>query len=149
MIIGIHLLVGAAIAQKLSNPILGFSFAFISHYFLDFLPHSQYDVKFIYQKIWHKSFFDFLKIILDISLAVLLIFIFSEKIFWALGGAFFTILPDFFSFLFLIFPKNGFLKKHYYFHVNKVNLHLNKKTPAFLGILIQLLIGFVAVLFLK
>jgi len=149
MILIVHLLVGAVIAQKFSNPVLGLPFAFISHYLLDFLPHWQYDVKSIYERTWQKSFFDFLKVALDISLGALFVFIFSKNIPLALAGGGFAVLPDIFAFLFLIFPKNVFLEKHFYFHINKVNLLLNKKNYPFLGILIQLLIGFVAILLLR
>ncbi len=149
MILSVHFLVGAVIAQKFSNPILGLSFAFISHYFVDFLPHWQYSVKSIYKKLWQKSFFDFLKIFLDISLGALFVFIFSKNIFWALAGGFSALLPDFFSFLFLIFPKNVFIEKHYRFHINKINLPLNKKCPVLLGFLVELSIAILAIFFLR
>ncbi len=73
MVLTSHILAGAAIATRINNPILGFVLAFLSHYFLDFIPHREYLIKNVKEKQWSKSYFDFLKIALDISLGVLII----------------------------------------------------------------------------
>ena len=170
MILTAHLLSGAAIVAKTQNPFLGFLFAFLSHYFLDLLPHQEYSIENIRKlqghplksqktfpffflskdtiKLWKESFFDFLKVALDFSLGVLIIFILSENLLLSLSGGFFAVLPDGLTFLSIILPKNKLLKKHYFFHREKVHYLGNKKIPSLWKILTQVFVIFTAIFLL-
>ncbi|MBI2038489.1 MAG: hypothetical protein HYT19_01020 [Candidatus Nealsonbacteria bacterium] len=148
MILTTHILIGAAIAIKTQNPILGLSFAFISHYFADAIPHREYHVRNILEKRWKSSLTDFTKLSLDISLGFFLIMIISKNYLPAFLGGFFAILPDILFFIFTFFPKIELLKllnqlheKTHWFR----NAKLNKKTPLFLGILTQVLASLLAI----
>ncbi len=45
MVLITHAIVGAAVANIIPNhPVLGFSAALASHYFLDMIPHDEYDI---------------------------------------------------------------------------------------------------------
>lgn len=149
MILTVHLLAGAVITQKFPNLFLGLFLAFLSHYFLDFLFHREYIIKNIIEKRWRNSFFDFLKVALDISFGILLILVLSKNILLALAGGFLGILPDGLTLLFLIFPKNGLFERHYYFHRRIIHFFAKKKIPLFWGILSQILTAFIAVYFLR
>jgi len=143
MILTCHLLIGAAIASKIQPAPLALGLAFLSHYFLDFIPHQEYSLKNIFEKRWRKSKLDFLKIFLDFSFGILLILLFSknpcpkpdlflgfEPIIYA--GAFFAVLPDGFTFLALIFEKSKILGKHHRFHQNTIHLFKVLEDPALL-----------------
>ena len=79
MIFTIHFLLGAVLATKIKTIALFVPLAFISHYILDAIPHKQYSLDNIFQKNWKNSFFDFLKIFLDVLLGILLVFILDRK----------------------------------------------------------------------
>ncbi len=163
MILTPHILAGAAIATNISNPFLGLILAFLSHYFLDFIPHREYSIKNIKKRQWQKSFFDSLKIALDIFLGILIILFLTKKLFLAFTGSFFALLPDGFTLLFLIFPENKFLKKHYFFHSKKVHFFKdetnnftntnsnsnNKKIPLIWRILSQILTIIISILLIQ
>ncbi len=146
MLLTPHLLVGAAIASRINLP-LGLVLAFLSHYLLDFFPHSEYSIKNIQQKLWGKSLPEFLKIFLDISIGVFLIFIISKNFFLAGTGGFFAILPDGLIFLGLIFP-NKLLKLHHTF-MRKIHFFKDKKISLFWEIFCQSLIIVAAIYFLR
>jgi len=147
MILTCHLLVGAAIANKIKFLPLAFFLAFLSHYFLDFIPHIDYSIKSIKGKKWEKSFPAFLKVILDISLGVLLISIFSKNQPVIFVGAFFAILSDGLNFLNLFFS-NRILEIHYALH-QKIHFFKNKKISFFWRIFSQILIVLTAIFFLR
>lgn len=149
MILTVHLLAGAVIAQNFPYLIPGLFSAFLSHYFLDFLFHREYLIKNILEKRWRNSFFDFLKVVLDLLFGIFLVLVFSKNILLAFVGGFFGILPDGMTFLFLLFPRNKFLKKHYYFHRRVIHFFANKKIPLFWGIFNQVLLFSIAVYFLR
>ena len=76
MILLAHLIFGAAIASKIHNPFLAVVLAFLSHYFLDFMPHTEYDIKNIHLikgKQWRKIYPEILKVLLDFLSGILLI----------------------------------------------------------------------------
>lgn len=146
MILIYHLLIGAAIAVKIKIIPLALLFAFLSHYLLDSIPHTDYSIKNIKEKKWKKCFPDFLKATLDISLGVLIISIFSKNQPIIFVGAFFAILSDGLNILNLIFP-NRLLKIHDNFHY-KIHFLKNKKISLFWRIFIQFLIILIAVYFL-
>ena len=148
MILTAHLLTGAVLATRIKFLPLSLLFAFLSHYVLDFLPHQEYSIKNIFEKRWRKSFFDFFKVALDISFGVLIILILSKNQPLALIGGFFAILADGLTLLFLIFPKDKFLERHYNLHQNRIHFVEKKKVSQFWGILSQVIIIFIAIFFL-
>ena len=129
MILICHLLFGAAIVTKIKFLPLAFLLAFLSHYFLDLIPHADYHIRNIKGKKWRKSLPDFLKIILDLSLGLFLISIFSKNQSIIFTGAFLAILSDGFNFLNFIFPTNRILKIHYNFH-RKIHFFKNPEESA-------------------
>lgn len=144
MILTAHLLTGAALVSEIQTVPLALVLAFLSHYFLDSIPHQEYSIDNIINKRWKKTFFDFTKVFLDISFGVLLICIFRESPLLLLG-AFLAILPDGFSLLYLIRPKN--LEFHQSFH-QKLHFSETKKIPLFWKIFSQLIVCILAILFL-
>src|SRR3989344_8377526 len=115
MILLVHMLVGAAVASYIKNPILAIILAFLSHYFLDFIPHSEYNIENIKKKQWNKSLPDILKLALDFFSGILSILLFSSRQPVIFIAAFFAILPDGLTFL-SYFSKNKFLELHKNFH---------------------------------
>lgn len=123
MILTVHILAGAFLAAKIKFFPLVCLAAFLSHYFLDFLTHrwSEYSIKNIRAKRWEKSLPDFLKVGLDIAAGIsMVVFLFPENIFISLIAAFFAILPDGFTLLYLFFP-GKLLEAHYNFHMKIQN----------------------------
>ncbi len=141
MIIIPHAIIGATLTNSLaSNPFLGFGLAFVSHYVLDILPHTEYKISdFLDVKTKSiKSIFNnkaaalhFLFIIADLVVAVLLcvlLFVRDEKSAWmTLLGISAGILPDVFQFLYYKFKTQPwvFLQKiHDKFHFDIKNKKL-------------------------
>jgi len=141
MVLIFHFLFGAAIITKISNIPLAFLLAILSHYFLDFLPHRDlYSIENIKQRRWRKSFFDFSKIFLDISLGVLFLLIISKKIILPFIGGVLATIPDMLTFLYILFPQNKFLSSYNDFHKNKVQFLEKKKIPLFWRLFNQFII---------
>ncbi len=161
MILTVHFLSGAAIASKFQNPILGFLFAFLSHFALDFLPHQEYSFENIAEKRWRKAKFDFLKVFLDLIFGIIFVlFLYLLKDSVSLKqaiaifmGGFFAILPDGFSLLYFLFPKIKPLKTFYIFH-RKIHDFKNpallkeSRVSIFFKILLQPAIAILSILFL-
>ena len=146
MVLTPHLLVGATIAARINLP-LGLVLAFLSHYLLDFLPHWEYSIENIQQRLWKKSLPEFLKVFLDISIGTFLVFIISENLVLAIVGGFLAILPDGLVLLSLIFP-NKLLTLHDAF-MRKTHFLKDKKISLFWGIFSQSLVIAVAIYFLR
>lgn len=146
MVLTPHLLIGAAIASRINLP-LGLVLAFLSHYLLDFLPHWEYSIKNIQQKLWKKSLPEFLKIFLDISIGAFLIFIISKNLVLAGTGGFLAILPDGLILLILIFPNKLFTLHNTF--MRKIHFLKDKKISPFWGIFSQSLVIAVAIYFLS
>lgn len=146
MVLTVHLLTGAALASKIQPAPLALVLAFLSHYFLDFLPHPDYSIKNIKKKRWNKSYSEFLKVGVDICFGVLLIFIFSKNQPIIYAGAFSAILADGFTLLGLIFS-NNFLRHNDNFH-EKIHFLKHKKISPFWGIFSQVAVTFLAIFFL-
>lgn len=141
MILTPHLIIGAVIAAKISYWPLAIVLAFLSHYFLDFLPHAEYLIKNIKAKRWKKSGPDFLKLMLDLiigSIFVILIHQITGKNYLILfTAALSAILPDILTVLSWMFTNNIILKKHFNLH-QKIHFPRNKKLPCCWGILTQI-----------
>lgn len=146
MVFTCHLLTGATIISKIQPAPLGFLLAFLSHYILDFLPHSEYSVENIKKKNWRNSFFDFLRIGIDLSLGIILISIFSDRQLLTYAGALSAILPDGLTFLGIIFS-NKILRHNDDFH-ERIHFLKNKKISAFWRIFSQTVIIVLSILLL-
>lgn len=145
MILTVHLLTGAALVSKIQSIPLALFLAFLSHYFLDFLPHpDEYSIRNIKEKRWRKSFFDFLKIGIDIFIGLLIIFILAGKQPIIYAGAFLAILPDFFTFLGIIFS-NKLWWHNDEFH-EKIHFTKYQKISFFWRFFIQLIVSIIALL---
>ncbi len=143
MILLVHMLFGAAIASYIKNPIFAVVLAFFSHYFLDFIPHNEYDIKNISEKRWKKTLPEFQKVFLDFLLGILLILLFSENKPTIYICAFFAILPDGFSVLSSIFQIK-LLKIHNNFHQGRLHFFKKIKISNFWRITSQILIVLIA-----
>lgn len=143
MILIFHLVIGAVIATKIKFLPLVILFAFLSHYLLDHLPHTEYLIKNIEKKKWKKSGLDFLKLILDLGIGlILIVFIhyFTKTNYFVLfTAAFFAVLPDILIVLNCFYPNNKILKEHFNFH-KKSHFPKNKKISAWTKIFTQLLV---------
>ncbi len=151
MILTPHAIIGASLANIIpDNPALGFGLAFLGHYVLDMLPHTDYEVDNFVDKetktvrsIFKNSraLLDFLFIIFDFIIAVflcILLFVRDEKTaIITLVGIMGGVLSDFFQFLYLKFknqPWIFFQKIHKKFHFD-----IDKKPNLLVGVLMQIL----------
>lgn len=152
MILSVHLLAGAAVAVSVNSPVLGGIFAFLSHYFLDLLPHHEYSIRNISQKKWAKAKIDFIKISLDLAFGFAVIILTSKNLAPALFGGFLGAAADALTVLFFVFPTNIVLAKHYAFHHGKIHSahspFLRNKKQLWGRFLIQLLVSFIAIFLL-
>ena len=151
MILLVHLFIGAVITTKIQNLFFLVILAMLFHYLLDIIPHTEYSIKSIQRKRWNKSFFDFVKISIDLFSGLLLILV-AQKITGVnypvlFIGAFFGILPDALTIGYFLFPNNCILKSHSDFH-KKLHFLNNKKLPSFLGVFTQILIVVLGFIFL-
>ena len=142
-----HLLLGAAIASKIEYFPLAIILAFLSHYFLDLIPHIEYSINNISEKQWQKSLPDILRVFLDFSFGILLILIFSNNHLIIYICSFVALIPDSLTIISSIFP-NIFLSKHDKFHTKKIHFLRHKKISIFWRILSQLLVIFISILLL-
>ena len=148
MILLVHLLFGAAIGSVVKNIPLAVILAFLSHYFLDCLPHTEYSIDNITKKQWKKVTPDVLRVALDFLLGILLIFIFSDNHPITYICSFFAILPDGLSVL-GSFVKTNISEKYIYFHQGKIHFLRNKKISNFWRILNQVGVVIISILMLK
>jgi hypothetical protein len=148
MILLVHLLLGSLIGEKINNPILAIVLAFLGHYLLDLFPHVEYDIENIKNKNWKKSLPDILRVILDFSCGILLIFLFSNNHPIVYVCAFFAILPDGLSLLGSV-TKDKILENHSYIHQKKIHFLHNKKISKFWRISSQVIVAVLCIFFLK
>lgn len=148
MILFIHMLLGAAIGQKIANPFLAIILAIFSHYFLDLFPHIEYSIKNIKEKNWHKARYEILYIFLDFFSGILTIFLFSKNYLIIYICALFSILPDALSLVNLL-AVNVFLKKHSIFHQQKIHFLKYKKISIFWRIFFQLAAVIASIILIK
>jgi len=156
MILSAHLLLGAAVASKITYAPLAIILALLSHYFLDLIPHIEYSINNISKKQWQKSAPDILRVLLDFSFGILLILIFSNPP-YASGvfrrpiiymGAFVALIPDSLTIISSLFP-NKILSKHDQLHTKKIHFLRYKKISTFWRILSQLLVIIISIILLK
>lgn len=140
MILLVHLLFGALIGQKISNPFLAIILAFLSHYLLDLIPHVEYSIENIKEeKKWRKVLPELLKIFLDFCLGLLIIFLFSKNQPITYVCALFAIVPDGLTVLSQLFPYK-ILKIHNAFHFEKIHWFRDKKISNFWRIVSQVIV---------
>lgn len=144
MILLAHMLFGSAVASFIKMPVLAVVLAFLSHYLLDFIPHTEYDIKNIKEKNWHKIFPEILKIFFDFFGAILLILIFSSNQPIIYAGAIVSLIPDGFTLFGIIFP-NKITLAHDNIHRKKIHFLKYKKISIFWRILSQTLITLISI----
>ena len=155
MILTSHILAGAAIASKSSNPFLTLPLAFLSHYLLDSLPQEEYSIINIKKKLWNKAWIDFLMIFADISFGILLILLSSNNSPLIFAGAFSALVPDGITLLQILNPQNKLINRHQKIHmkIQRTVDHLfyskNKKAPVFWGIFSQIAIVITAIFLMR
>jgi len=147
MILTPHAIVGAALANIFpSDPALGFGLAFVSHYVLDMMPHTDYKIDNFVDKETKtvRSIFKsagsalhLLSIAFDFLIAMFLCVLFfvrdEKSALITLVGIVGGLLPDFFQFLYLKYKNQPWI------FLQKVHdkLHFEIKTK-YLGILVQI-----------
>jgi hypothetical protein len=147
MILLVHMIFGAAIGSAVKNVPAAIILAVLSHYFLDTLPHIEYNVENVKNRKWRKALPDILRIVLDFLLGVLLITILSKNQPIIYIYAFLAILPDSFSFLIYIVP-NAFSRVHDGLH-EKIHFLRNRKISFFWRITSQVLVVIFSIILLR
>lgn len=147
MILLVHLLFGAATGSTIKNIPLAIILAFLSHYFLDLIPHIEYNIENVEKKQWRAMLPNIFKISLDFCLGILLILIFSKNqpIIYICG--FVAAIPDCLTALCYFIP-NKLLKIHYELH-QKIHFLKDKKISNFWRIASQVAVVIVSVILLK
>lgn len=148
MILLAHLLFGAAIGSAIKNMPAAIILATLSHYFLDFLPHVEYNIEIENGRQRREKLISVLKIALDFSLGILLIFIFSKNQPIIYLCALFAILPDGLTVL-NNHMLNKILASHNILHTKKIHFLKDKKISKFWRILTQVTIIVASILLLK
>jgi len=148
MILLVHLLFGAAIGAKIQYFFLAVILSFLSHYFLDLFPHTEYPIENIKNNQWQDSFPDFLRVVIDFCLGILIIYLLSDNSLKIYVCAFFAILPDGLTFL-EYFWKNNCLQKHNDFHRKKIHVLKYKKISVFWRFTTQIIAVIVSVLLIR
>jgi len=155
------MLFGAAIASLAPNIYLGVFLALASHYFLDLFPHIEYlestkaSVKKIKSGNKKEYLADGIKVLLDFSLGLALIFSISgattvHAIAWTTYlFALVAILPDGLTVITHLFP-NALLKKHHQIHSGPIHyLTKQKNFPLFWKVFSQSLAAAISIAILS
>jgi len=148
MILLVHLLFGAAIGSVVKNIPIAIILAFLSHYFLDFIPHTEYPIGSIRKQPWQRALPEITKIFLDFCLGILLIFLLFKNQPIVYICAFLAILPDGFTVLNNHFP-NKILELHRRIHIEKIHFLKNKKISIFWRIFSQVIVVILSIMLLK
>ncbi|HOM33311.1 MAG TPA: hypothetical protein PK168_01825 [Candidatus Paceibacterota bacterium] len=115
MILTTHFITGATITKLIPNKPLAYLLAFLSHFFLDIFPHSDYSLKNLDNGIKDKKFYiDLGKICLDLFSGIIFIIISANvfdnfKIGPAIIGGFLSTIPDLLNSLLYLIHKGNFL----------------------------------------
>lgn len=153
MILTVHTIAAASISNQFKNKYIGWSMALLSHFILDAIPHSEYSIM---NPLFGLFFF------LDLFTGFVLIIIFTRNknnLLKNLIAGIIGICPDGFTLLYIIFANydlfqigilnkitNGLTIFYKQFH----NLiHAPKTHNLFLGIITQLIISIISLIFLK
>lgn len=150
MILTPHILIGAAIGSKIANLWLVALFSLAAHFLLEIIPHKEYNINALKNRLVNKEFylgltkvsFDFL---LGFSLGLYLSFN-SPYFNYVIIGMIFAIVPDFLLFLYWQYNTSVLTvvsQLHRAFHSKN-----NKNTPLWQGILFQVIVSAIALLIL-
>lgn len=169
MILTIHAIAGAAVANQFQNKLIAWILAFLSHFLLDAIPHREYSLENVKFGFKSQEFLRLaIKILIDLISGFILIIIFTKQtsnLPQNLIGGFCALIPDGLSVLWIII-KNNNLRKFFgkqeiirdntklinrflqilenilekFYHNCHNNLHWLKNTPLFWGILSQVII---------
>lgn len=158
MILLVHMLFGAAVGTLFKNPLTATGAAFISHYCLDLLPHRDYPIKNITEKNWGKALPDFMKVIADFALGIIIIFLVSKGRFIIYASGLAALIPDGLTLANCLIP-NAILGWHHRIHMKiqfltnppegKPLHHRGQKISTFWRIAAQVLIVAVSVIVLR
>ena len=141
MILLVHMLFGAAVGLSINNIYIAIIVAFLSHYFLDLFPHIEYNIKSTRRNA-------IIKILTDLCLGFLLVFIFSKNLSIAYVYAIVAIMPDGLTVLGKLLP-NKILATHTYIHTQKVHFLKHKKISTFWRIFSQIMAIVISIILLR
>ena len=148
MILLVHMLFGAVFGTIIKNPILAIFLALLGHYFLDIFPHIEYSISNIRNKNWRESLPDWLKVVLDFLLGLLIIFLFSKNNPLIYICGFVALIPDALTIISDLFP-NRLLHIHDIIHTQKIHyLTKQKNFPVFWKIFSQVLVTVISIILL-
>lgn len=147
MLLAPHILIGAAIASKAGSPYLGIILAFLSHYIIDAIPHSEYSIESIAKaKVSLSALREFSVAMLDATLGLILVYFLAsttgENTMWMLLTGFVAILPD------AIWPSRYFVSLKIFKILNighMLSRARHKKPPLFIGVATQIILSFLAI----
>ncbi|NUM25701.1 MAG: hypothetical protein HUU49_03720 [Candidatus Buchananbacteria bacterium] len=147
MYLSIHAAAGVLIGSTINHSLISFIVGFISHFFLDMMPHADanIDSKGHNAKTLRRKYFNKIVALVyfEICVAVIIvaalltnnIHLITGPIIWGVIG---SILPDILQASSFLFPKNRFLKKFNDFH-HLVHYSPEKNISFILGHLTQLI----------
>lgn len=117
MILSTHFITGATVASFTDNPPTLIVSALILHFVMDVIPHWQYVYTIPGLKKKRNQAFTALDLLAGpLIIAILVGTADLSRLLWLYLGGILAMLPDFFSFLSIIFPNNILLEKMLYFH---------------------------------
>ncbi len=146
MILLVHLVFGAAIGASIRNAPLAIVLAFLSHYFLDTIPHIEYPVS-VHNKRLKRIYPDGFKIIADFLAGLFIVALFSgnQPIIYVCGFA--AIIPDI-IFALTHITLNKIFQIHEKIH-DKIHFLHNKKISIFWRILSQAVVVVISIILLS
>jgi len=159
MIITPHLLIGAAIGFKVKHFGWIIFLGIISHFFLDIIPHWDYENKefkvFSKNKSYKSLLGFFLKIVIDSLIGLIILFFViwqknitnSKYLLYILIGILASLLPDIISVFNKLIPnKLHILKVYETFHEEIFHNPQHIKKPTFIGLGTEILTSIIAIL---
>lgn len=147
MILIVHVIFGAAIGSVINNIPIAIILAFLSHYFLDIVPHADYPLKITEAKQLKKIIPDAINVTFDFCLGILLILIFSKNqpIIYVCG--FFAAIPDLLTAMYYLAP-NKFFTAHYKLH-QKIHFLQHKKISMLWRVASQIAVVVISILMIR
>ncbi|MFA5188634.1 MAG: hypothetical protein WC460_04705 [Patescibacteria group bacterium] len=141
MLLSVHATVGAIIGENVNTPLLAFVLAFISHFFLDLIPHGDQQLIKAYRNDFKNKGMLYL-IIFDIFSTIILLTLlfyfhkisFNANVLWGITGG---VLPDIMVAAYEVSEK--YFRRTHKFHDwthNRLHWTISLK----LGILVQIII---------
>lgn len=153
MLLTPHILLGAAIGSKISSPPLVFGLSFVSHYFLDALPHYEYNVSVLKSKSNQpnnkKIFIAISKLAIDFCFGMgLTLFLVWNSPFrtTAILGMLSALVPDALLFLYWQNPNKKILRLFAFPH--RACHFLKNLSPAWLDFSVEAIVSFATIFFL-